>query len=111
MPYEDPEPTDPMMFVGVGLPGTIEDTREMAYTFAEEFARMGYPEEKIMHLFSTPFYKGAYGTYEALGEDEIRKIVGECVGVWGRVRFVDRDSETEDVELTPSDLIDIEPCG
>lgn len=92
MPYDKPEATDPMMFMGVALPGDEGVTRDMAYTFAEEFARLGHSEEKILQLFRTPFYRGAHGAYQALGEEAVRKIVRECVGVWGRVRFVDRDT-------------------
>jgi len=40
MPFQDPDPTDPNMLVGVVLPADAEATREMAYVFAEEFARM-----------------------------------------------------------------------
>lgn len=92
MPYDKPDGTDPMMFTGVVLPGNPEVTQDMAYTFAEEFARLGYSEEKILHLFQTPFYRGAHGAYQALGETAIRKIVRECIGIWGRMRFADRDS-------------------
>jgi hypothetical protein len=108
MPYKDPDASDPMLFVGVSMPGSSEQTEEMAYTFAEEFARMGYSVEKILHLFSTPFYRAAYGAYQALGEEAIRKIVEECVNIWGRVRFVARDSGNEAAELIPPESIEIE---
>ncbi len=42
MPYKDPDPKDPNMLVGVILPGDREAINEMAYVFAEEFARQGY---------------------------------------------------------------------
>ena len=95
MPYDDPDPTDPQMLVGVMLSGGPEAMREMAYVFAEEFARMGYDASRILALFSNPFYSGAHGAYQALGEEAIRRIIGECTQLWGRARFVDRDAPAQ----------------
>ena len=92
MPYGDPEPGDPMSLVGTELPGSPETVSEMAYSFAEEFARLGYSEKALLLLFKIPFYRSAYAAYQMLGEDEISKIVEECVGVWGRIRYVDHEA-------------------
>ena len=83
MPYDDPDPSDPTMLVGVILPGSPEAMREMAYVFAEEFARTGMDEEAILDLFMNPFYAGAHRAYRVLGEPAVRGIVRDCVGVWG----------------------------
>ena len=95
MPLHEPDATDPMMFVGVTLPGNIEGTRDMAYAFAEEFAWLGQPAEEILKLFRRPFYQGAHQAFLALGEAEIQQIVAECVGLWGRFVWVDQDQEVE----------------
>ncbi len=87
MPYKDPDPTDPSMLVGVVLPGDAEATLDMAYVFAEEFTRMGYDREGLLRLFKTPYYAGAHGAYQALGEEAIRSVIEECVNAWGSVRF------------------------
>jgi hypothetical protein len=84
---KDFEADDPMELVGVELPGSPETMRDMAYAFAEEFARMGYRGSQIETLFKTPFYAGAYRAYLALGEAEIQAIIGECVAAWGGLRF------------------------
>ena len=84
MPYDDPDPTDPNMLVGVEIPGTAESTRDMAYVFAEEFARMGFDKTKLLRVFQTPFYAGAHRAYLELGGVEVEKIVEECLGIWGR---------------------------
>jgi hypothetical protein len=89
MPYDDPDPNDPHELVGVTIPASPETTRDMAYVFAEEFARMGMPRERILWLFRYPFYAGAHGAYRELGADAIAEIVEECVAVWGRVQPVD----------------------
>lgn len=89
MPYDDPDVDDPQELVGVMLPGSPEATREMAYVFAEEFARLGHSRDQILLMFRRPFYAGAHAAYQALGAEAISQIVDECVQVWGRVRAVD----------------------
>ena len=87
MPFKDPDPTDPNMLVGVMLPADAEATRDMAYVFAEEFARLGYSREQLLWLFKNPFYGGAHGAYQALGESETLSIIDECLSAWGQVKF------------------------
>jgi len=87
MPFKDPDPTDPNMLVGVLLPADAEATRDMAYVFAEEFARLGYTREQLLGLFKNPFYGGAHGAYRALGENETLSIIDECLNVWGQARI------------------------
>jgi hypothetical protein len=106
MPYDDPDPTDPQVLVGVALPSSEEATREMAYVFAEEFARMGFDGQGVLSLFRDPFYAGAHGVYRTLGEESIRTIVEECVSVWGRTVGKVQDTPTvhqETVLQIPSD--------
>ncbi|MDZ7267652.1 MAG: hypothetical protein ONB48_16475 [candidate division KSB1 bacterium] len=90
MPYDDPDPTDPNMLVGVEIPGTAESTRDMAYVFAEEFARLGFNKSKLMRVFQTPFYAGAHRAYLELGGAEVERIVDECLGIWGRMKSEER---------------------
>ena len=87
MPYKDPDPNDPNMLVGVVLSADAEATRNMAYGFAEEFARLGYTREQLLWLFKNPFYGGAHGTYRSLGACEIVSIIDECLAVWGQAKF------------------------
>jgi hypothetical protein len=87
MPFKDPDPTDPNILVGVMLPADAEATRDMAYVFAEEFARMGYTREQLLWLFKNPFYGGAHGAYRALGESETLSIIDECLNAWGQAKF------------------------
>ena len=95
MPYNQPDPTDPNVLVGVVLPGCAEATREMAYVFAEEYARMGYDGNRLLGLFKNPFYTAAHDAYRALGEKAVQSIIEECIGAWGGVRFADRDGGKE----------------
>ena len=87
MPYKDPDPSDPNVLVGVVLPADAEAMREMAYVFAEEFARMGYDEKRLLKVFKNPFYAGAHGAYLTLGEQATQTIIDECLSAWGGLRF------------------------
>ena len=89
MPYDDPDPQDPMVLVGVALPAGEEEEREMAYVFAEEFARLGFSEHQVLSLFREPYYAGAHRALARLGEPAVAAIVSEVAGVWGRMRIVD----------------------
>lgn len=86
---------DPLELVGVSLPGDSDSVREMAYTFAEEFAAMGFGEERLRKLFRTPRYAGAHRAWQVLGDEEVCRIVAESVAVYGGVRFVVRDASEE----------------
>ena len=77
------EPDDPMALVGVEVPAEPAALREMAYVFAEEFARLGFDEGRLCRLFRNPFYAGPHQAYRALGEAAVADIARECVGAWG----------------------------
>jgi hypothetical protein len=89
MPYDEPDPTDPQMLVGVLLPGGAESMGEMAAVFADEFARLGYRTQDILDLFRNPFFAGPHAAFRALGEAAVRRLVEDCVARWPVVRIVD----------------------
>ena len=91
MPYDDPEPDDPQLLVGVELPGDEAVTREMAAAFADEFAQLGFTRSQILALYRRHDYAGAHQAWRLLGEDEIARLVDESLAVWGRFRVVVTD--------------------
>ena len=92
MPYDDPGPDDPSVLVGVEAPAAEGSETEIAYVFAEEFARLGFSEERLLELFRHPFYAGANRALQILGEEKVRSIVRETMEVWGRLRLVIEDA-------------------
>ncbi len=77
------EPDDPMELVGVEIPAGSEAVMlEMASVFAEEFVRMGWPEESILGLFRNPYYAAVHNIWLARGEDEVRRIVRQAIDLW-----------------------------
>ena len=105
MPFKDPDPTDPNLLVGVMLPAGAEAARDMAYVFAEEFARLGYTRDQLLWLFKNPFYGGAHGAYRALGEKETLSIIDECLCVWGSIRIRVQDVQAVQSDQTPSSIL------
>jgi hypothetical protein len=95
VPYDDPDPDDPSMLVGVVLPGDAGGVAEMAASFADEFAQLGLSRDEILALFRQPFYAAAHGALETLGEGEIGRIVDESLGLWSRFHVVVRDAPDE----------------
>jgi len=84
MPYDDPEPEDPHLLVAVSLPGDETSTRAMAEAFADEFAQMGFDRERLLRIFSNPFYAGAHAALARLGVQEVERIVDESLRVYAR---------------------------
>jgi hypothetical protein len=105
MPYKDPDPTDPNVLVGVMLPADAEAMRDMAYAFAEEFARLGYTREQLLWVFKNPFYGGAHRAYRFLGDKETLSIIDECLNAWGQAKFSILDCEFSTEEGTDANSV------
>ncbi|GFO82625.1 MAG: hypothetical protein A49_22520 [Methyloceanibacter sp.] len=84
MPYDDPDPTDPMT-----LHSVVVETRDnsamtdMAECFIDEYARLGFDADRILHLFNSKGFAGPYMAARALGEDRIRELVERVLARWG----------------------------
>ncbi len=105
MPYDDPDPNDPNMLVGVEVPAEKGSELEMAYVFAEEFARLGFSEQRLLALFHHPFYAGANRALKVLGEDKIRAVIRETLAVWGQFQILVEDApETKNWDISLDSL-------
>jgi hypothetical protein len=110
MPYDDVDPDDPNMLVGVALPGDAQSMKQMAETFADEFAMLGFDEDRLIALFRHPFYAGVHQALEVLGEETIREIIRESVGFWSKCRVHVRDSPGRARGRSPAGGIEEESC-
>jgi hypothetical protein len=70
----------------LGTPGDPASVHETAYSFAEEFARMGHDGPKILRMFQNPFYAGANDAYRRLGHTAAADIIDRCLAGTGRAR-------------------------
>jgi hypothetical protein len=95
MPYDEADASDPLMLVGVQLPCEEGAGLEIVRVFAEEFARIGFDEARLMELFRNPFYAGPHGALRSLGEERVREEVRRCLEVWGRLVYRERDADPE----------------
>ena len=84
MPKNECDPEDPMELVGVELPAQDESSvRDMALCFAEEFIRDGWRKERVLALFTNPFYRMPHAIWKSKGDDYVKAIVEEAAGIWG----------------------------
>ncbi|HEY3244170.1 MAG TPA: hypothetical protein VGM03_12560 [Phycisphaerae bacterium] len=83
MPYDDPDPVDPMVLNAMAF--DVEDEaaiREMAECFIEEYFRLGFEPERILHMFRVRGYAGPNLAYYTLGEPVIRTMINELAPLW-----------------------------
>lgn len=86
MPYDDPDPDDPMTLTGVTLDAPVEAAVEAAHVFAEELARSGLDRDSIMRTFRAPEYRGPHSAYRVLGDARVHDIVDENCAVFEACR-------------------------
>lgn len=82
MPDKELEGDDPFEFVAVRFPAAegVDMEAEMARCFVEEYALMGMPKEKMMHLFRSKFFSGTHSILEARGEPFVQAIIDSVYG-------------------------------
>jgi len=98
MPYGEPDNSDPMVLNGVvledGEAPPIDAVREMAECFIDEYARLGFDANRILHMFRTRGFAGPYMAAEILGEAVIRELVDLVLARWGGRRTSDLVQQT-----------------
>lgn len=93
MPTKDYDPEDPMEMIGVELTwrsrGEVTSPlRDMALCFAEEFAREGWDEERLVSMFRNPFYAGPHLAWKQKGDEFVRSVIREAMRMWQPHRSV-----------------------
>jgi len=96
MPYDAPDPTDPMTLHGVVVE-TSDDAAmlEMAECFISEYARLGFDANRILHMFDTRGYAGPFMATQCLGKERIHELVHQMLARWGRRRSASAARNTE----------------
>jgi hypothetical protein len=95
-----------MMLNGVvledGEAPPLDAVREMAECFIDEYARLGFDANRILHMFRTKGYAGPYMATEILGEEAIRDLVDLVLARWGgrRAGATVPVSEKREISLT-----------
>ena len=57
--------------------------RDMAECFAEEYIRSGFDADRVLEMFQTQGYAGAFLAYQTLGEEAIRGLIAEFMQLRG----------------------------
>jgi len=109
MPYGEPDHNDPMTINGVVLEDVgapPEDAvREMAECFIDEYARLGFDANRILHMFKNPGYAGPFMATNVLGAIAIRELVDLVLARWGgkRAGTIAKSTENNGWSLTVLD--------
>jgi hypothetical protein len=80
MEHKPFEEDDPLELIAAGPFATEEDClEEMARTFIDEYARLGWNRKQLLKLFRDPFYQGPHLIYQTKGEAFISQLIVERV--------------------------------
>ncbi|HEY4668321.1 MAG TPA: hypothetical protein VIH05_00950 [Tepidiformaceae bacterium] len=73
---------DPYEFVAVRFPvdSAVDQDEVMARCFIEEYALIGMPRERVLHLFQSPAFVSPRGIFESRGEEFVQKIIDDVYG-------------------------------
>lgn len=83
MTHKEFEEEDPMDLVGMVLPGEQGQLEAMAECFIEEYVRLGWDEQRLMTLFTSPMFLGTHRIYRQKGEQYVRSLIRQTVARWG----------------------------
>lgn len=92
-------PEDPMDLHGIEVPG---DTESMLRMLVEEYARMGWDLDAIMHLARDPYYQGFHGLLGVYGEEDLQRRVSQILGRCGVTRV-----KTVEAQAAPEQLVEL----
>ncbi len=81
MPYDEPDPKDPMALSGVLLQGSAESAVEAACAFADQLAASGMSETEILQVFQSPGYRGPHTACLTIGLERTAVIIRETITV------------------------------
>ncbi len=69
MPKDEFVDEDPLELVGMVMPGEAGQLERMAETIVEEYARMGWDEQRLFTLFIHPLFMATHRIYLHKGRD------------------------------------------
>ena len=88
------ESTDPYIATVMAIPTPGYDgVAEMARTFVEEFALMGWSRERIARMFRIPRYAGAYAVLQARGPEFVTALIEDVLGPEGESSAGERGAD------------------
>lgn len=80
---KDAEDDDPYELVGVRFPvdAGVDAERELARSFVEEYALLGWSKAKVRMLFATPQFAGAHDIARRRGSALVEEVIAEVFGI------------------------------
>lgn len=84
MPYDDPDPADPLTLHGIELPtDDAEAVRDMAACYIEEYFRLGLSAQAVASMFERGEFAGPSMALQQLGPEMISEMIAEQAVVRG----------------------------
>lgn len=75
MPKDEFVAEDPLELVGMVMPGEVGQLERMAETIVEEYARMGWDEQRLFTLFIHPLFMATHRIYLQKGEAYVKSLI------------------------------------
>ena len=76
------ETDDPYELIGMRFPMEpgVDGEELQSRCFIEEYALMGMPQFKVMHMFKSEFFAGTHAILVSRGEPFVERIIEEVYG-------------------------------
>jgi hypothetical protein len=95
-------PDDPLEMQAFEIPG---DRELMLRLLVEEYARIGWGVEAMMHMARDPNYTAFYGLLQSLGEEGLRRRVSSIVARCGVIQISKTECEPVSEQLVQIELL------
>lgn len=82
MPHDEPDETDPMELMGHAVPSDAAAVDEMATVIIDEYARMGFSRDEILHMFREPFFRMTHAVWRERGHAWCVALVDHVLSHW-----------------------------
>ena len=92
MSKEEFEETDPMEFVGMGVPATAQADEDMVRAVVEEFLLLGFDRDRLLRLFRDPFYAGTHRVFVERGEEFVTGLLDRVLEEWAPANVAEGDN-------------------
>ncbi|NUN48444.1 MAG: hypothetical protein HUU15_06410 [Candidatus Brocadiae bacterium] len=82
MPKDEMDETDPMQFVGMGVPAGPGADEDMVRAVVEEFMLLGFDRNRLLGLFRNSFYAGTHRIWRERGEAYVTDLLDKVLAEW-----------------------------
>jgi hypothetical protein len=82
LPEKEVEQDDPLEFVGMGIPAGPNADEDLARAVVEEYLLFGYDRDRLVRLFSDPYYAGTHRVWREKGQAFVERVIDDVLREW-----------------------------